>query len=152
MCAGLATLTVAQAAPQTTPAVTGAAASTEMPSAVEDFTYPGAAKILEERKITLKRGDGRIMLADCDSAYDVMVESRTGKNYFCFTISGKQGYLTMELPDAYAMWTKDHPVKATITADGATTVVNAPKNQYTSMGETGNAGKRSVLVELRTTG
>ncbi|MFE5736736.1 hypothetical protein [Streptomyces celluloflavus] len=152
LCAGLTTLAVAQAAPRTTPAATGAAAAAVMPSAVEDFTYPGAAQILQEKGITLKRGDGHVMLTDCGSKYDVMVESRTGKNFFCFTISGKQGYLTMELPDAFAMWTKEHPVKATVTADGKTTVVDAPKNEYTSIGETTNSGKRSVLLELRAAG
>ncbi|MFE7121207.1 hypothetical protein ACFU99_37840 [Streptomyces sp. NPDC057654] len=148
----MATLTVAQAAPQAAHASTAASGSAELPSAVEDFSYPDAARILQEQGIALKRGDGHIMLTGCDSKYDVKVESRKGENFFCFTISSAQGYLTMELPDAYAMWTKDHPVKATLTADGKTTVVNAPKNEYTNMGETGNSGKRSVLVELRAAG
>ncbi|MGO4463813.1 hypothetical protein AB4039_42145, partial [Streptomyces sp. M-16] len=35
--------------------------------AIEDFGYPNADKILAERGITLKRGDGHIVLADCAS-------------------------------------------------------------------------------------
>ncbi len=123
-----------------------------MPSAVETFDYPGAAKIQAERGITLKRGDGHIMLTDCATAFDIKVESRTADTYHCFKVSGKQGYLTMELPDAYGIWTQDHPVRATLTTDGKQTVVNAARNDYTPVGEAGDASKRSVLVELRVTG
>ncbi|OIJ94439.1 hypothetical protein BIV25_22835 [Streptomyces sp. MUSC 14] len=132
------------------PAAPGATA-TDMPFAVETFDYPGAAKIQAERKITLKRGDGHIVLTDCNSAYDVKVESRTAGMYYCFKVSGKQGYLTMELPDAYGIWTQDHPVQATLTTDGRKSVVNAPKNDYTPVGEAGDTSKKSVLVELRVT-
>ncbi|WP_234384900.1 hypothetical protein [Streptomyces sp. MMG1121] len=124
-------------------------AATGMPSAVETFDYPGAARIQAERKIVLKRGDGHIVLTGCDAAYDIKVESRTADMFFCFKVSGKQGHLTMELPDAYGIWTEDHPVKATLTTDGKETVVNAPKNDYTPVGESGSTAKRSVLVELR---
>ncbi|MFY4720924.1 hypothetical protein [Streptomyces sp. LaBMicrA B280] len=135
----------APAAPEPT------AAATDMPFAVETFDYPGAEGIQAERKITLKRGDGHIMLADCNSAFDIKVESRTASMYYCFKVSGKQGYLTMELPDAYGIWTQDHPVQATLTTDGKKSVVNAPKNDYTPVGEAGDTNKKSVLVELRVT-
>ncbi|MFD3809239.1 hypothetical protein ACFWSP_39400, partial [Streptomyces sp. NPDC058618] len=52
--AGIASLGVAYAGPQS-PA---AASPAEMPFAVEDFSYPDAARILADQKITLKRGDG----------------------------------------------------------------------------------------------
>ncbi|MDI3424356.1 hypothetical protein [Streptomyces luteolus] len=53
--------TTALAAPQAAaPAAPRAAA--EMPVAIEDFNYPGANKLLAERGITLKRGDGHITL------------------------------------------------------------------------------------------
>ncbi|TXJ84360.1 hypothetical protein E2C11_06605 [Streptomyces lavendulae] len=126
--------------------------ASDMPSAVETFDYPGAARIQAERKIVLKRGDGHIILTGCDSAYDIKVESRTADMFFCFKASGKQGYLAMELPDAYGIWTEDHPVQATLTAEGKETVVNAPKNDYTPVGEAGSAAKRSVLIELRVKG
>ncbi|MEU6367599.1 hypothetical protein ABZ876_18115 [Streptomyces sp. NPDC046931] len=139
--------TLASASP-TEPAPT----DTGMPSAVETYDYPGAAKIQAEQKITLKRGDGHILLTDCASAFDIKVESRTAGMYFCFKVSGKQGFLTMELPDAYGIWTQDHPVQATLDTGGKETVVNAPKNDYTPVGEAGDTSKRSVLVELRVTG
>jgi len=144
----MAGLTIAQAAPQDDPPP---AAATEMPSAVEDFGYPNAARILQDQGISLKRGDGHIVLTGCDSAYDIMVKSRTGAKEFCFAVRGTKGYLTMELADAFGMWTVGHPVQATITADGKETVVNAPKNDYKPLGEAGSSEKRSVLVELRVT-
>ena len=52
-----------------------------MPSAVEDFSYPNAARILQDQKIALKRGDGHITLTGCDSAHDIMVKSRTGARW-----------------------------------------------------------------------
>ncbi|GAA2920265.1 hypothetical protein GCM10020221_15600 [Streptomyces thioluteus] len=53
-------------------------------------------------------------------------------------VKGKQGYLTMELPDAYGILTQDHPVRATIRGEAKDTVVNAPKNEYTPLGEAGD--------------
>ncbi|MFJ5681032.1 hypothetical protein [Streptomyces sp. NPDC093097] len=139
---------MAQAAPQPAPA----AATAEMPSAVEDFAYPGAAKILQDQEITLKRGDGHIVLVDCEINQDIMVESRTGGGQFCFKVSGKQGYLTLELPDSFGIWPNAHPVQAKITADGKETVVDAPQGTYKPLGESGGGKKRSFLVELRVTG
>ncbi|WP_261801924.1 hypothetical protein [Streptomyces sp. ISID311] len=148
----MAGLTLAQAAPQDDPPPsTAGSAASEMPSAVEDFSYPNAARILQDQKITLKRGDGHIMLTGCDAAYDIMVKSRTGAGEFCFAVRGTEGYLTMELADAFGMWTVGHPVQAKITADGKETVINAPKNDYKPLGEAGSSEKRSVLVELRVT-
>lgn len=153
--AGLAVLTSAHAAPRDpspTSSVSGAPADGAMPSAVEDFAYPGAAKIFQSQQILLKRGDGHIMLTDCKSAYAIMVESRTAQKQFCFAVSGKQGELTLELPDAYGIWTQDHPVEARVKAGDKETVVEAAKNDYKPIGESGDSGKRSVLVELRVTG
>lgn len=146
---GIGTLAVAQASPRTGAAT---AAATLMPSAVEDFAYPDAAKILRDQQITLKRGDGHItLLTDCTAGYDIKVKSRAGQKEYCFDVNGNKGYLTLELPDAFGIWTEDHPVQATVTADGKETVVDAPKNDYTPYGEAGDTGLRSVLVELRVT-
>ncbi|MFI0242934.1 hypothetical protein [Streptomyces sp. NPDC016845] len=142
----------ALAAPQDSPATPRAAS--EMPTLVEDFAYPGADKLLQERGITLKRGDGHIILTpitdvnECVSdTANLMVESHKGK--FCFRSNAKSGYLTLELPDSFNIWTGAQPVKATLTADGKNTVVNAPANDLTGVGESGDTGVRSVLVELR---
>ncbi|MEI5034862.1 hypothetical protein RB201_25860 [Streptomyces sp. S1A(2023)] len=123
-----------------------------MPSAVEDFIHPGADQIFQERKITLKRGDGHIMLVSCAAAWNIKIESRLDNNGYCFQASAKSGYLALELPDAYGVWTEEYPVKATLNAEGDEAVVNVPANDYQPVGESGDSGLRSVLVELRVTG
>ncbi|MFD4050562.1 ricin-type beta-trefoil lectin domain protein [Streptomyces sp. NPDC058611] len=146
--AGIASLGVAYAGPQS-PA---AASAAEMPFAVEDFSYPDAARILADQKITLKRGDGHIVFVDCAAGTpDITVKSRIAQKNFCFDVVGNKGWLTLELPDAFGIWTEAHPVQAKITADGQETVVNAPANDYKPFGEAGDASTPSVLVELRVT-
>ncbi|MFF4922506.1 hypothetical protein ACFY4B_18165 [Kitasatospora sp. NPDC001261] len=152
---GLTALTTAQAAPgnpQPASAAAAPAAGDTMPSAVEDFLHPGSERIFQEQKISLKQGDGHIMLTDCKSAYDIQVKSRTGQKNYCFSVNAKQGYLTMEIPEAYGIWTEDHPVQAKITSSGKESIVSAPKNDYTTFGEAGDSGQHSVLIELRVTG
>ncbi|MER6271216.1 hypothetical protein [Streptomyces sp900105755] len=145
----------ALALPQTAPAAPSVAA-TDMPSLVEDFEHPGAAKAQQDRGVTLKHGDGHVWLTgvtdlgQCQSASNIAIESRKG--VFCFTANAKSGYLALELPDTFSIWTQDHPVKATLTAEGKDTVVNAPANDLTPVGESGDTGLRSVLVEIRVTG
>ncbi|MFD8915601.1 hypothetical protein [Streptomyces sp. NPDC059575] len=145
----LATGTSASAQPAQAVAV---ATATEMPSAVEKFDYPGADRVYAERHITLKRGDGHIILVNCTDAWNIKIESRLDNGGYCFRASAKSGFLTLELPDAYGVWTEDHPVEATLTAEGKETVVNVPTDDYQPVGESGDSGLRSVLVELRVTG
>ncbi|WP_331764065.1 hypothetical protein OG944_38665 (plasmid) [Streptomyces anulatus] len=147
----------ALAIPHTGPAANRAnAADGGMPLLVEDFVHPGAAKLKQERGVTLKHGDGHVWLTDvtalndCVSASNIAIEARTG--VFCFKTDAKSGYLTLELPDAFNIWTQDHPVRATLTAEGKSTVVDAPADELTPVGESGDTGLRSVLVEIRVTG
>ncbi|MCX4852081.1 hypothetical protein [Streptomyces sp. NBC_00893] len=153
-CVGAVTLTAAYAAPQSPLTSVQGKSGDAMPSVVEDFQYPGAAEIFAERGIMLKKGDGHIVFTDCSSSSDIMVDSRLSNGGFCFKVTSKSGYLTMELPDAYGIWTEGHPVRATLTAEGKKTTVDVPKNDFAPVGEgDGNTGtKRSVLVELRVTG
>ncbi|MFI8105363.1 hypothetical protein ACIF6F_30240, partial [Streptomyces sp. NPDC086023] len=60
-----------------------------MSYAVEDHSYPEAAKIKAEKGITLKSGDGRLLLAACDGAQDIMVNSRSGLKDYCFDVKSK---------------------------------------------------------------
>ncbi|MDD9381232.1 hypothetical protein M8Z33_32190 [Streptomyces sp. ZAF1911] len=146
--AGVASLGVAHAGPQAPAAV----AAADMPIALEDFSYPDAARILADQKITLKRGDGNIVFVDCAAGTpDITVKSRIAQKNFCFDVIGTKGWLTLELPDAFGIWTEAHPVQAKITADGQETVVDAPANDYKPFGEAGDSGTPSVLVELRVT-
>ncbi|GAA2920259.1 hypothetical protein GCM10020221_15590 [Streptomyces thioluteus] len=91
-CAGFASTAAARPVPNAASAAAGAAAvDDEMPFAVEKFEYPGAAKILQERGITLRKGDGRILLADCSASHDVMVKSRTGQQGLLLHGQGQAG-------------------------------------------------------------
>ncbi|MFF4169321.1 hypothetical protein [Streptomyces sp. NPDC001744] len=145
------TFGVAQAV---TGGVTAAAAAEDMPSAVEDFGYPNAAQIQADTGGLLKRGDGNILLKACDGSQDLTVYTRAGQKDFCFDVKAKPAYLSLELPQAYGIWTSSDPVKTTLKeADGSTVVINAPANDFTGYGESGSAeGEATVLVELRIAG
>ncbi|MFF4589112.1 hypothetical protein [Streptomyces sp. NPDC001388] len=128
------------------------------PVAVEDYGYPGADRILAEKGIKLKKGDGRILLAECDpNAQQIRVLTRRDDSVnragtYCFQATGKTGRLTLELPQVFAVEAAaDHPVSADLTAGGKTTSVDVPKGGFESVGEA-SGGAPSVLVELRVTG
>lgn len=133
-------------------------ASEHPPVAVEDYRYPGADRILTEKGIKLKKGDGRILLADCDQAAQqirvlTVADPAVGrKDVYCFKALGKVGRLTLELPRVFAVEAADHPIRADLTANGETTSVSVEKNGWASVGEGTVGGAQSVLVELRVTG
>jgi hypothetical protein len=145
---GISAFGAASAAPQKAEP----AAAADVPWAVEDFSYPGAAQIEQNQQIVLRRGDGHIRLTTCEGTPDIEVKSRTGQKTYCFDVDAKQGYLALELPDVIGLWTQEHPVRATVTADGKKTTVEAEANGYQALGEGVDKGPRSVLVELRVTG
>ncbi|MFE1963260.1 hypothetical protein [Streptomyces sp. NPDC059479] len=130
-----------------------AAAEGDMPHAVEDFSYPNAAKIETETGAILKRGDGHLLMTSCNGNEDILIMSRDGQLDFCFNVIAKPAYLTLEIPRAYGIWTSDDPVRTTIkAADGTTTVINAPANDFTGYGESGETVNPSSLIELRVAG
>ncbi|SEE59245.1 trypsin-like serine protease [Streptomyces sp. TLI_105] len=128
------------------------AAADGMAYAVEDFSYPDAAAIQAEKAITLKRGDGNLMLQACDGTQDMTVNTRSGLKDYCFDVKTKPAYLSLELPSAYGIWTEAYPVKTTIEADGTKTVIDAPANDFTGYGEATQDRIKSSLIELRVTG
>jgi hypothetical protein len=146
---------LATASPSEAPASTSAQGPT---STVEDFAYPGAAKILREQGIKLIKGDGHLQLAACDgSPSQITVHARADQSInkasaFCFQADSKSGYLTLELTDVWGVETADHPVSAHLTADGKTETVNVAKGAYEGVGEGLPGGAPTVLVELRVTG
>ncbi|MFD8658873.1 hypothetical protein ACFV1V_09545 [Streptomyces globisporus] len=130
------------------------------PSAVEDFAYPGAADILANKGIKLKKGDGRVLLADCVPDGDQIVvrtvadaEVGRGDNY-CFRTTAKTGYLTLELPRVFMieLLASEHPISADLTANNQTTTVDVEAGGFASVGEGEIGGPRSVLVEIRVAG
>ncbi|GGR08864.1 hypothetical protein [Streptomyces pilosus] len=129
------------------------AAIDEMPSAVEDFNYPGASQIHEETGALLKRGNGRILMTSCDGSEDIWIMSRTGQQDFCFDVTAKPAFLTLEIPKAHGIWTSADPVRTTVREDdGTTTVIDAPANDFTGYGESGASGEPTMLIELRVNG
>ncbi|MEV5430901.1 hypothetical protein [Streptomyces sp. NPDC052701] len=140
---------LATAAPGAAPANP---AEAQPPVAVEDFSYPGADRILAEQGIRLKRGDGRITLATCNEAADqIKVFTRVGGGEFCFVATHTTGYLTLELPNVFAIQTESHPVRAELTAEGRSHTVNVLKNELKGVGE-GVGEPATVLLEIRVTG
>ncbi|MDT0453796.1 hypothetical protein [Streptomyces hesseae] len=126
------------------------------PYTVETFEYPNAAKILKEQGIALHKGDGHILLADCKISTDIQVFTRHNKEgRYCFKVTGtgKTGYLSLEIPQAFNVTTGDYAVRASVTADGKTSIVDIPKNDVRAIGEgTNPPGSPASLVELRVTG
>ncbi|MEU1823800.1 hypothetical protein ABZ502_15410 [Streptomyces abikoensis] len=145
---GVSTLSVANAAPGPDPE------SETPPYAVEDLAYPNADAIFKEKGITLRQGDGHIMLADCAVSTDIQVMTTQSKDFkYCFKVTGKSGFVTLEIPSVYGVQTEDHPVKATVkAADGPAQSVDVPKGQLKGVGEGVPGGQPTVLVELRVTG
>lgn len=133
-------------------------ASAAPPAAIEDFNYPGAGRILTEKGIKLKRGDGHILLVECDQAAQqirvltVADDSVGREGTYCFKALGKTGRLTLELPRIFMVQAADHPISADLTANGRTTTVDVAKDETVSVGEAASGGVRSVLVELQVTG
>ncbi|MCF3105191.1 hypothetical protein IPZ58_26890 [Streptomyces roseoverticillatus] len=118
---------------------------------IEDFGYPNADKIKEEKGITLKRGDGHIMLADCGSSTALMeVWSRKlGKT--CFRVTGPSGYLTLEVPAVYAVkGGSEHATNVTLEApDGRKQEVEVANKEWKGVGESLDPQAREhILVEI----
>ncbi|MFD7905127.1 trypsin-like serine protease [Kitasatospora sp. NPDC059747] len=134
------------------PAVTASAADAVAPAVVEDFSYPGAAKILADHNITLKAGDGHIVLADCASGPGLVeLYSRSANpSQVCFKITGRTGYLSLEIPQIYNIKGDDHAIKATLNTAGTVTSVDVNKNAWTPVGEGGTSGS-TTLLELNAT-
>ncbi|WP_260696926.1 hypothetical protein [Streptomyces sp. 130] len=128
------------------------------PSAIEDFAYPGADSILASKGIELKKGDGHILLAECDYTVDqirvsTVKDTTVGRDgLYCFRATGATGYLTLTLPRVFALEAADHPISADLTANGQTQTIDVAEGGWKSVGEGTVGGARSVLVEIRVTG
>ncbi|MFD9219492.1 hypothetical protein ACFWDI_05550 [Streptomyces sp. NPDC060064] len=153
---GACTLAVASAAPQTRATTTAAASAGEaVPSyAIEDFAYPDADRILADRGIVLRKGDGHIMLTECSAPHQIQVWTlQNAEGKYCFRVTGKTGNLTLEVNKVHAIQTEERAVRASLTMDGKTTTVEVPKDDYKPVGQgEGNNPAPAVLVELKVTG
>ncbi|MEU7134027.1 hypothetical protein [Streptomyces sp. NPDC046261] len=141
----------------TTAVAAAAAAADTPPPAVEDFAYPQADKIFKERGIKLKRGDGHIVLAACDSGPGLIeVQARgmqdidkVGQGKFCFRVTGKTGYLSLELPAVYGAKGNDYAVKVNMVTANEEKSFDLDKNKWTSVGESADPkGREFTLLEI----
>jgi hypothetical protein len=128
-----------------------AADDNPLPSIVEDFSYPGAAAVKQQRGIELISGDGRITLLDnCDGAEPkIQVETfATGAEpRYCFAVKGNTGRLTLNVPNVYLIFAGDEQLYAKYTVDGNPEDVTIKANGLAGIGaESEDAG---VLLELR---
>ncbi|WP_449486087.1 hypothetical protein [Streptomyces avidinii] len=133
-----------------------AATSTDsMPVAVEGFSYPGADAIFSDQGIRLKRGDGHITLAQCESQVGLLEvwSSQNDGTRFCFKVGGAAGYLTLEIPSVYGVKGSDHEVQVdmNVPGTGADVSLDVKRNEWTPVGIVVDPLKREhTLVEIRT--
>ncbi|WP_254405369.1 hypothetical protein [Streptomyces sp. AC627_RSS907] len=120
--------------------------------AVEDFNYPQADKILAERGIVLKRGDGHITLADCGSGTGLLqVMARRNAETICFRTVGDSGWLTLEIPAVYIVKGNDYATQVEMTVGDEEKSFDIEKNTWTPVGESADEqGREHLLVEIRT--
>ncbi|MFJ7272790.1 hypothetical protein ACIQV3_40260 [Streptomyces sp. NPDC099050] len=120
--------------------------------AVEDFGYPNADKILAEQGITLKRGDGHILLADCASGTDLLqVMTREQSSLICFRVTGSSGYLALEIPAVHAVKGNNYATQVDMTAGEESKSFDITKNKWTGVGESADPeGRDFMLMEIRT--
>ncbi|MFF2542798.1 hypothetical protein ACFVUY_09545 [Kitasatospora sp. NPDC058063] len=124
------------------------------PPAVEDFNYPGPSPF---PNVNLLRGDGHILLADCNVDAQIRVISMElpadKGNQICFRATANTGYLAVEVPNVIHIRAEQHPVSAKVTAEGVSRTVEIAKNDGASIGM-GSSTNRvpTTLLELRVTG
>ncbi|MBQ0988010.1 hypothetical protein KBZ10_26535 [Streptomyces sp. F63] len=119
--------------------------------AVETYDYPNADKILAEQGIVLKRGDGRITLADCASGTGLLEVYSRANARICFAVTGNSGWLTLELPSVYGVRTSAHDTELDMTAGTEESSVDVPANTWQAVGESADPeGRPHMLVEIRT--
>lgn len=138
------------------PPPTGAPLQEEPAYAVEDFAYPQAARIQEERGFQLKRGDGHIVLTECGEEGLLRVEGRVKEGGLqespvCFRVTGSQGYLSMEIPSVYRIVGNDYYTTARMTAGDGEVVCQIGRNTGVGVGEGQGPGQpEETLLELVT--
>lgn len=120
--------------------------------AVEDYNYPLADEILTERNIVLKRGDGRIVLADCASETGLMEVWARSTDKICFKVTGNSGWLTLEIPSVYGIkGSVDQTAQVDMTVGTEEKSFDIAKDSYTAVGESADEqGREHMLVEIRT--
>lgn len=120
--------------------------------AVENYDYPNADKILAEKNIVLKRGDGHIVLADCAAEAGLLEVWARSKEKICFKVTGNSGWLTLEIPSVYAVkGSADQSAQVDMTVGTEEKSFDVAKDTWTAVGESADPeGRDHMLVEIRT--
>lgn len=114
---------------------------------MEDYSYPGAAKIEAERGIKLISGDGRIMLSDCDGNPDLIkVEALTED--VCFAVKGDTGWLSLRLDAVFLVAAGDQDVAVTV--EGMSAPISVPEGKFRPI-QAVDPARRGVVLEIRAT-
>lgn len=120
--------------------------------AVEDLSYPGADKILAEKNIVLKRGDGHITLADCVTGTGQLEVWPRSRDKICFKVTGNSGWLTLEIPSVYGVKGNDYSTQVDMTTGTEAKSFDVNKNSWTPVGESADPqGRPFMLMEIRAT-
>jgi hypothetical protein len=141
-----------------------ASAADEQPSAVEDYSYPGADAILASDHVQLISGDGHILYKPCPPAEApglIIVRSSDsigslGNGRICFEVTAAVGHLTLKIPNVYAVRgdgtdaTAGHKLKAELTTGaGVHTTVDIDPNNDTEVGVAATPpGDPTTLLQL----
>ncbi|NUP31947.1 MAG: hypothetical protein HOU01_09540 [Streptomycetaceae bacterium] len=136
-------------APEQAPAQ--AAADAAPGYAVENFDYPGADRILAEKNIVLKRGDGHITYVDCASGTGfIEVLARQQSSKVCFKVAGNSGWLSLEIPSVFSVKGNDYATRVDMTVGTEAKSFDITKNAWTPVGESADPqGREHMLVEIR---
>ncbi len=139
-----------------------AGANTERPTAiaadegptyaVEDLNYPDADKIWEEQGIKLIRGDGNIVLAECEARSDLIRIASRQQADTCFEVKGTGGYLTVEIPSVYGAYGNEFDTTLKTTVEGERATFDLESGKWISVGELKDPEQRPhTLVEIVST-
>ncbi|MER8199719.1 hypothetical protein ABTY00_38135 [Streptomyces microflavus] len=134
-------------------AFSATAAADEGPGyAIETFDYPLAEKILAEKDIVLKRGDGHITLADCTSETGLLEVWARSKAKVCFKVTGSSGWLTLEIPAVYGIrGSASQTAQVDMTVGTEERSFDVAKDAFTPVGESADEqGRDYLLIEIRT--
>jgi hypothetical protein len=125
-----------------------ALAADSQPSIEENYDYPAAEKIFQERGIRLHKGDGHILLVDCNSGTGFAEAWSRSKGQLCFQITKTGGYLTMDLPEVYVIkGASNHTIQVTVTVNGKVETIKVQSDRWTPVGE--GADEKSSPATLR---
>ncbi|NLU80931.1 hypothetical protein HCA58_21740 [Micromonospora sp. HNM0581] len=143
----------------------GSTAADTQPSLEEDFTHPGAARILEEHGLEVFKGDGRIWF-DTSRTFDTGPQCAVGDVqveqlldappygiWYCFKTKGTDGYLTLKVPGTFGVRGGNQPLTAKAELPDGVETFNIGANQSVPIRPgSGDDMPQAILVELRLAG